>query len=349
MDASALALGAEVYGDHCVGCHGANGDGDGPASGLLLTKPRDFRQGTYKFRSTPTGSQPTDADLLRVVTVGIPYTAMRPFGDLPLDERRAVVQHVKSFSRRPRADPPGPSLPLPPEPLDAGTADAVDKGRAAYERGMCRHCHGVRGDAKGVMAHGLIDDWGNHTRPADFTLAMFKSGPTRADIVRTIMTGVGGTAMASFAEVLRDGEAWYLADYLRSLARPLESRELRAVLLLARDYPGSFLEHVGEPTSASAVSLVRRGSEIEAEKRCVKCHSVGEMPARRSNDWHVAHFAAPRSVAPLSRMPAFPSFLDDDGQPNADGLAIIAYIQATGLAALSDVAGPDTASAAGGR
>jgi hypothetical protein len=30
-------------------------------------------------------------------------------------------------------------------------------------------------------------------------------------------------------------------------------------------------------------------------------------------------------------MPAFPSLLDENGTPNADGLATIAYIQATAL------------------
>lgn len=330
-DAETLALGADVYHDHCVGCHGVAGDGRGPAAARLLTKPRDFRQGTYKFRSTPPGSPPTDDDLLRVVTRGVPYTSMQPYDGVPLRERRAVVQYVKAFSLRWRGIPAPPPWPAPPAPPDAGTAAAIEKGRAAYERGMCKHCHGVRGDATGVMAHALIDDWGHHTRPADFTLGMFKSGPARVDAVRTIMTGLGGTAMASFADVLDDGEAWYLADYLHSLARPAQTREHLAALLLARDYPDAFSTHVGDATPEAALALALRGSDIDAEKQCMKCHSVGSMPARRSNDWHVAHFTDPRSVVPLSRMPAFPSFFDEAGRPNADGLAVIAYIQATAL------------------
>lgn len=48
----------------------------------------------------------------------------------------------------------------------------------------------------------------------------------------------------------------------------------------------------------------------------------------RSNDWHVAHFWHPPDVNPLSVMPDYPWFFeDDDRTPNKKGLAIIAYVQ----------------------
>lgn len=46
----------------------------------------------------------------------------------------------------------------------------------------------------------------------------------------------------------------------------------------------------------------------------------------RSNDWHVAHFYNPRSVAPTSVMPSYTWFFDGD-QPNKKGLAMITYMQ----------------------
>ena len=46
----------------------------------------------------------------------------------------------------------------------------------------------------------------------------------------------------------------------------------------------------------------------------------------RSNDWHVAHFYDPRSVAPTSVMPRYTWFFDGT-QPNDRGLAMIAYMQ----------------------
>lgn len=46
----------------------------------------------------------------------------------------------------------------------------------------------------------------------------------------------------------------------------------------------------------------------------------------RSNDWHVAHFYNPRSVAPTSVMPSYRWFFDDK-LPNDKGIAMITYMQ----------------------
>ncbi len=49
--------------------------------------------------------------------------------------------------------------------------------------------------------------------------------------------------------------------------------------------------------------------------------------ARRSNDWHIAHFYEPTNVVPTSVMPNYPWFFDEDGYPNRKGMALVAYIQ----------------------
>lgn len=54
---------------------------------------------------------------------------------------------------------------------------------------------------------------------------------------------------------------------------------------------------------------------------------------KRTNDWHVAHFMNPKSVVPSSVMPKFSHYLvvtdEKTGrvEPNADGIALITYIQ----------------------
>src|SRR5437667_12802176 len=52
-----------VYQRYCLSCHGALGNGEGEFAEWITPKPRDYRQGTFKWRSTPSGSLPTDADL----------------------------------------------------------------------------------------------------------------------------------------------------------------------------------------------------------------------------------------------------------------------------------------------
>ena len=48
-----IAYGKEVYERRCIGCHGAKGDGNGPAATFLFNqRPRNFTLGVFKFRLT---------------------------------------------------------------------------------------------------------------------------------------------------------------------------------------------------------------------------------------------------------------------------------------------------------
>jgi mono/diheme cytochrome c family protein len=51
-------------------------------------------------------------------------------------------------------------------------------------------------------------------RPPDLTRRPLKSGPTAGDIVRTLLTGLDGTPMPSYYQVLEDDEIWDLAYWL---------------------------------------------------------------------------------------------------------------------------------------
>lgn len=83
-------LGKTVYERRCAFCHGLSGNGHGTAEFVYKKKegkiwklyPRDFTFGSFKFRSTPTGSLPTDADLMRILTRGIPRSSMPAGRDL---------------------------------------------------------------------------------------------------------------------------------------------------------------------------------------------------------------------------------------------------------------------------
>jgi cytochrome c oxidase cbb3-type subunit I/II len=71
-----IAYGKEVYQRRCVGRHGVNGDGNGPAATFLYKqRPRSFAAAVFKFRLTKE-PLPTDGDLLRTITRGVRGTAM---------------------------------------------------------------------------------------------------------------------------------------------------------------------------------------------------------------------------------------------------------------------------------
>ena len=89
-----------LYREHCSHCHGVTGNGLGPTAAFLNPYPRDYRQGIYKFKSTPKGSRPTTEDLKTVLINGVQGTAMPSFALLADDEIDALVDYVKYLSVR---------------------------------------------------------------------------------------------------------------------------------------------------------------------------------------------------------------------------------------------------------
>ena len=66
----------------------------------LYPWPRDFRQGVFKYRTTPPGSIPLDKDIERTIARGVPGTAMPAWGGaLTENEISGVVEYIKTFSK----------------------------------------------------------------------------------------------------------------------------------------------------------------------------------------------------------------------------------------------------------
>ena len=112
--ADVLQRGLDLYTAQCAVCHGTRGDGSGMAAHMLRVQPRDFRRGLFKFRSTPSGSLPTDDDLLRTVTEGVRWTGMVGRPDLWEGDRRAVVQYLETFSARFASERSASRVAVPP-------------------------------------------------------------------------------------------------------------------------------------------------------------------------------------------------------------------------------------------
>ncbi len=232
-----VAQGKQVYDRYCVGCHGEKGDGKGPAARLLIIKPRDFTKGVFKFRSTPSGTLPTDEDLYKIISRGVYRTSMPDWGLVPERERLAVIQYIKTFYPEWKVQAPGKPIFIPEPPETLGAPESVARGKELYKLLECNACHGESGRGDGPSAATLDPDaWGNKQKPFDFTQGRLKSGPSPKDIYRTFMTGVGGTAMPSYADIfgepdgenIKDGDAWNLVSYVLSLRTPTPGGDKRA-------------------------------------------------------------------------------------------------------------------------
>jgi len=214
----ALYQGQQIYQANCAVCHGVAGDGNGSAASTFRIHPRDFRPGIFKFRSTPSGSLPTDGDLLRTVTEGLRWTAMIGRADLGEFDRRAVIQYIKTFSPRFGAEKAGIPITIPPPP--EMSEELLRLGKQLYADAGCSDCHGVEGRGDGPSSKELKDDWGWPIRPTDLTWLPLKRASDSTEKYRTIVTGIGGTPMSSFADSLSGRQVWALVYYLESLVPP---------------------------------------------------------------------------------------------------------------------------------
>jgi cytochrome c oxidase cbb3-type subunit 2 len=222
-----IAHGKEVYERRCLGCHGVNGDGNGPASTFLYNqRPRNFNNAVFKFRLT-SEPVPSDGDLLRTISRGIRGTAMPPWYDIPINDRLAVIQYIKYVLAVDRSDPTKPYAFFVEEPPGAPlyigkppppTQQLVDRGKEVWEQAKCWECHGKTGKGDGEKSTELADDEDFTIVPADLTSGQFKSGPTVEDIYRTMTTGLAGTPMPSYRDSLPDEDRWALAYYVLALS-----------------------------------------------------------------------------------------------------------------------------------
>jgi len=217
--------GKQLYYRYCWGCHGFRGDGGGENGPYLNILPRNFVAATFKCRSTPTGTLPTDDDLYRSLVRGFNNTNMPSWITLTDQQRADLVAFIKTFSPRWATEKAGPEIQVPAEtPL---SVQSIQHGKELFTKLECWKCHGPEGRGDGPSASTLTDSNDQPIRPYNFAAgSRFKCGTTNHDLYKIFMTGLDGTPMPSFADVIKPEDAWDLVHYLRTLQISHKSPEL---------------------------------------------------------------------------------------------------------------------------
>ena len=91
---------AELYRVQCLHCHGVSGGGDGPTADFLKPRPRDYRQGKFKFTAVRDKARPRRADLYRIIEQGATGTAMPSFMRLSQAQIEGLVDYVRLLAIR---------------------------------------------------------------------------------------------------------------------------------------------------------------------------------------------------------------------------------------------------------
>jgi mono/diheme cytochrome c family protein len=228
-----------LFANHCSSCHGAAGDGLGAGAYLLSPKPRDFTSGIFRFKSTPGDQPPTMADVTRVIAQGIERTAMPGFAGILDDSQiNGLARLVLQLAGTAGGAPASASVEIPARP--AFTPELVKQGQMLYVGAGCGACHGETGRGDGPSSASLKDSQGYPLPAADFTMGVFKAGRTPEDLFRTIVVGVPGTPMPSYAAGLEkidvpmsgssSDRAWALVAYLQSIKSKREPEGVKSAV-----------------------------------------------------------------------------------------------------------------------
>ncbi|MFQ5492063.1 MAG: c-type cytochrome [Phycisphaerae bacterium] len=176
----------------------------------------------------------------------------------------------------------------------------VEEGRATYLQ-YCVGCHGPDGDGKGEAARFF------HPTPRNFQKANFKfsstrSGqlPTDADLRRTILNGLKGSAMPPF-ELLPARSVDGLIAYVKTFSPKWRERQ-----------PSSAIPRVHDPYRNDPAKGIARGEMIyHGYAQCWNCH-----PSYVSSEKLNQH----RAAVGNNPLPSFRPNIDRSvGKPNTEG------------------------------
>jgi cytochrome c oxidase cbb3-type subunit 2 len=139
--------------------------------------------------------------------------------------RADLIAFIKTFSPRWKNEKPGDPINVPTEPKL--TVGSIKHGQELFQKLECWKCHGQEGRGDGPSAATLTDSNDQPIRPYNFAVgSRFKCGATNQDLYKIFMTGLDGTPMPSFADVIKPDDAWDLVHFLRTLQVTHKSPEL---------------------------------------------------------------------------------------------------------------------------
>ncbi len=227
---ASVERGSVVYKEYCSQCHGATGEGDGPAASGLSPQPAvhakmafdklpvEYLYNVIYHGGRSVGKSPT-----------MPYWGLtigqQGVADVMAYLKATFKGAVESTAAGPGTGPSG-VCPQPrntkrapgtfrnmTNPLPAN-ADNIKAGETLFQQTAqplaCFNCHGAKGDGQGPMGAAL------NPPPRNFTCGETMKGISDGQMFWIIKNGSKGTGMMAFSN-MPDNQIWQLIHYIRTL------------------------------------------------------------------------------------------------------------------------------------
>ena len=202
---SVLDSGKAIWTRECQVCHGCSARGEGMYRTGLEPLPPDLGDGSY--------GDFTDGDYIWRLKVGVPWSAMPPWGfQYSTDQLWTVVHYIRTMFTQ--TEPTLPKLPegedfeFPPlykEQTMPATA-SFERGKALYAN-MCTQCHGMAGDGRGPD--------GLYLKPRPANLQDQAEDLDSPAALNSILTfGIKNSTMPSMGEWLPIDQRWDLVKFI---------------------------------------------------------------------------------------------------------------------------------------
>ena len=294
-----------LYDRFCLACHGASGDGLGPAAPYTWGRPRALTAGEYRWRSTPIGQPPTDDDLRATLRNGARGTSMHGFAleDAQLDQLVDVVKAFAPDAFRTAGTPIALASPPRPDP---------ERGAALWTKLGCASCHGATGAGDGPAAKARARaPYDLRGQPVRRPRATDDDAARRHAIVMSIATGLAGTPMPGYAGSAPDADLWALADHVMAIGARQARRDRsaldaeaialdRTAKIVVGTWPAQGDEAVVFGTAVPAqgalpATLAPAQASLSAQQ-CARCH------AKQFREWKGSIHAAAMSPGLVSQI-----------------------------------------------
>lgn len=193
-------LGRDLFQQHCSGCHGIDGKGDGPAAAFFVRSPRNLT-------NTDWLAAYSDTQLYHILMEGVNGSPMPAFRNtLSYQEAYAVIEHLRAISN------------TQPKNTKSAPGANLNNGEQLYIN-HCAMCHGLQGDGQGPEANQLAP------QPRDFRNPRWMHGQSDSYLKEVIKTGKVGTAMPPFRALFSEQEIEAVIDYLRVFATSIPGNQ----------------------------------------------------------------------------------------------------------------------------